>query len=261
MSGTPRLRSAFPSTPQSTQGNRNYGRPQNISNGTNASSKPSALPQQVPDTPLIPFELIDAPSQRLLVIGFYGLLTAWRFYDFSTLLFGQADSVWLFMKWVAMDGVFLFGLPALRVPWMEWSSTTMTFVFLMHAIVDSFMIFGIPVSATYIVCGIRMILIRTDPCNGIFGCTLARDILQRDCGLRETRETSEDSPQLLPYTWKEDRTHFTGRVCANTTLLERATAHHIVDPLYSTLTALHSVSIIHGLTLIYLSVSIRHFQF
>ena len=153
MSGTPRLRSAFPSTPQSTQGNRSYGSAQSVNNGTQASSKPSALPQQVPETPLIPFELIDAPSQRLFVIGFYGLLTAWRLYDFSSLLFGQADSVWLFMKWVSMDGVFLFGLPALRVPWMEWSSTTMTFVFLMHAVVDSFMIFGIPVSDTSFVCG------------------------------------------------------------------------------------------------------------
>ena len=146
MSGTPRLRSAFPSTPQSTRAPGKYNADQGTRNASQAPSTTSTLPQQEEaDTPLIPFELVDAPSQRLLVIGFYGLLTVWRLYDFSSLLSGQSDSLWLFMKWVSVDGAFLFGLPALRVPWMEWSSTTMTFVFLVHALVDSFMMFGIPV--------------------------------------------------------------------------------------------------------------------
>jgi nucleoporin POM152 len=51
------------------------------------------------------------------------------------------------MKWVAIDGVFLFGLPALRIPWLEWSSWAMTALFLLHATLDAMMMFqiGIPI--------------------------------------------------------------------------------------------------------------------
>lgn len=55
------------------------------------------------------------------------------------------------MKWVAIDGVFLFGLPSLRIPWLEWSTATMTMIFLAHAITDWMLMFriGIPIGAGF----------------------------------------------------------------------------------------------------------------
>ena len=55
------------------------------------------------------------------------------------------QSLWLFMKWVAIDGVFLFGLPSMRIPWMEWSSTTMLILFMGHALADAMLMFRIPI--------------------------------------------------------------------------------------------------------------------
>ena len=57
----------------------------------------------------------------------------------------EEQSLWLFMKWVAIDGVFLFGLPGLRIPWLEWSSATMTLIFLAHALADGMLMFRIPI--------------------------------------------------------------------------------------------------------------------
>lgn len=55
------------------------------------------------------------------------------------------QSLWLFMKWVAIDGVFLFGLPGLRIPWLEWSPSTMTLLFCLHAFLDGMLMFRIPI--------------------------------------------------------------------------------------------------------------------
>ena len=94
--------------------------------------------------PLIPLDTIDAPQQRLYVVAFYIALFAWRLYDFNYLQEEDTESLWGFMKWVAIDGVFLFGLPELRIPWLEWSSATMTFVFLGHALLNGILMFRIP---------------------------------------------------------------------------------------------------------------------
>lgn len=53
--------------------------------------------------------------------------------------------MWLFMKWVMFDGIFLFGLPELRIPWMEFSSATTTMLFLAHALLDGILMFRIPI--------------------------------------------------------------------------------------------------------------------
>lgn len=95
--------------------------------------------------PLIPFDVIDAPGQRLYVAAFYVALFTWRAWDFSQLQEEETESLWYFMKWVAMDGVFLFGLPGLRIPWLEWSATTMTLLFMAHALVDAVLMFRIPI--------------------------------------------------------------------------------------------------------------------
>lgn len=150
MNGTPRLRSAFPSTPQSK------GRtPQQHASSTSSATFGSprlpditvlqAKKQQDPAPPLIPFETLDAPSQRLYVAAFYLALWLWRLYDFSLLQQEQEESFWLFLKWISIDGIVLFGLPSARIPWLEWSGFTMTILFFLHGILDGILMFRIPV--------------------------------------------------------------------------------------------------------------------
>lgn len=146
---TPRMRSAFPATPQTDARNRKstqFGR-----SSPGRQSKP--LPQiptlrsqpSAPTNPFIPEHIIDAPSQRLYAVAFWVALWTWRIYDFIGLQESEEQSLWLFMKWVAIDGVFLFGLPGLRIPWLEWSSMTMTLIFLVHAFADGMLMFRVPI--------------------------------------------------------------------------------------------------------------------
>lgn len=97
-------------------------------------------------SPLIPLAVVDAPSQRFYVFALYGLLLAWRLYDWGKLVEDEADSFWLFIKWVAIDGVFLYGLPGMRIPWMEWSNPMITSIFLAHAVLNGILMFRVPVS-------------------------------------------------------------------------------------------------------------------
>lgn len=145
MNGTPRLRSAYPPTPQARQTkDAQYG------TATGVSSPKVPLPaqatsQQDPQAPIIPFRLIDAPSQRLYVASFYIALIIWRLCDYYGLVSDETDSFPLFMKWVMIDGVVLYGLPGLKIPWLQWSSTTMTLLFAMHAVFDYMLMFRVPV--------------------------------------------------------------------------------------------------------------------
>jgi nucleoporin POM152 len=95
--------------------------------------------------PLIPLALLDAPTQRGYVAALYVILWAWRLVDYSLLVSNDIDSPWQWMKWTVMDGIFLFGVPELRIPWLEWSSTTIAFIFLFHAILNGILMFRIPV--------------------------------------------------------------------------------------------------------------------
>ncbi|EED14155.1 nuclear envelope pore membrane protein, putative [Talaromyces stipitatus ATCC 10500] len=146
MNGTPQLRSAFPQSPQTLgrDGRRQtaspaVATPQNV-NVTNASrpAQPGA------DGPLIPIDVIDAPSQRFYVAALYIALGAWRMYD-SMGAADELDSTWLFLKWNFIDGVFLFGIQALRVPWLEWTFPTFLAIFLLHAAANVFLMFRIPI--------------------------------------------------------------------------------------------------------------------
>lgn len=109
MNGTPRLRSgAFPATPQSTR--------RNIASNSSPQKLPDISQLRAPvapahdnDGPLIPVDTLDAPTQRLYVVGFYLALVGWKMYDHFYLKEEETESLWLFMKWVAFDGVFLFG--------------------------------------------------------------------------------------------------------------------------------------------------------
>lgn len=157
MEGTPRLRSAFPSTPQrevrSVRDARERFPQPRFGARTSPAPQKAPLPQ-IPtlatrpspaSAPLIPETIIDAPSQRLYAVAFWVALWTWRIYDFSSLQDAEEQSLWLFMKWVAIDGVFLFGLPGLQIPWLEWSSATMTLIFAAHAFADGMLMFRVPI--------------------------------------------------------------------------------------------------------------------
>ena len=145
MNGTPRLRSAYPSTPNSDQKrierNGPYPGPQKL--------RPP-LPTVEPNStyvskPLISFSVIDAPSQRLYVLIFYACLSVWRVSDYLGLVSDEAESLWLFMKWLAIDSVFLYGLPEFQIPWLQWSSSTTAFLVVLHTFLNAFLMFRIPV--------------------------------------------------------------------------------------------------------------------
>ena len=152
MNGTPRLASAFPQTPQTTQRRRKLfetpTQPQrDARNRPSPSKSPAKPPKPQPQntTPLVPVNLIDAPSQRLYVLAFWLALNAWRLYESFTAS-DELDSTWLFLKWVAVDGVFLFGLQTMHIPWLEWAFPTTLALFLLHVVFDIFVMFRIPVS-------------------------------------------------------------------------------------------------------------------
>ncbi|KAI9670114.1 MAG: hypothetical protein M1829_004842 [Trizodia sp. TS-e1964] len=98
------------------------------------------------DSPLIPFEILDAPTQRFYVFALYMALHAWRFFDWYKLVEDDADSLWLFLKWTSIDGIFLLVvLPALRIPWLEWSNLALITLFIPHAIMDGLLMFRISI--------------------------------------------------------------------------------------------------------------------
>ena len=148
MNGTPRLRSAFPQTPQTAPKIRglSYSPPKSNHRDVGIRNPPSKAPTANPDAslPLIPIGVIDAPSQRLYIAAFYVALNAWRVYE-SWTASDDLDSTWLFLKWAAVDGIFLFGLQALRIPWLEWAFPTTLAIFIIHVVGNIFLMFRIPV--------------------------------------------------------------------------------------------------------------------
>jgi nucleoporin POM152 len=86
---------------------------------------------------------MDAPLQRLWVVGIYGLLTAWKLYDWVRLVEDDTESMWQFLKWVFIDVAFLFGLPELRIPWLELSQPFVVAACFIHAIIDFMLMFNI----------------------------------------------------------------------------------------------------------------------
>ncbi|EAW09148.1 putative nuclear envelope pore membrane protein [Aspergillus clavatus NRRL 1] len=159
MNGTPRLRSAFPQTPQPMQRTREYNvtpsRPKFRESGLRKSPVKAPPPKQ--DVPLIPTDVVDAPSQRLYVVAFYVALNAWRIYE-SWTASDDLDSTWLFLKWASIDGIFLFGLQALRIPWLEWAFPTTLAIFLLHVVGNMFLMFRIPIPVGAWATGILKIL-------------------------------------------------------------------------------------------------------
>lgn len=107
--------------------------------------------------PLIPTNVIDAPSQRLYVVAIYFALNAWRIYE-SLTASDDLDSTWLLLKWATIDGIFLVGLQALRIPWLEWAFPTTLTLFLLHAVGNVFLMFRIPVSFIFSFFFLRLLI-------------------------------------------------------------------------------------------------------
>jgi nucleoporin POM152 len=148
MNGTPRLRSSYPATPGSPRPS-----PEPRTTPPDGSNVRSTLPN-VPETPpaaslsnapVIPVNLVDAPSQRMYALAIYGLLLVWRLYDWWTLVEEDTSSIMFFLKWSFIDMAFLFGVPLLRIPWLEWSETTSFTACALHALMNGMLMFRIPV--------------------------------------------------------------------------------------------------------------------
>ncbi|KAF2278333.1 uncharacterized protein EI97DRAFT_394633 [Westerdykella ornata] len=154
MDGTPRRGpGGFPATPQANRspGARSAG-------ATFTPTRPnvrSPLPQvpKVPDQsssgPLIPTHVMDPAQQRFYAVGLYGLLLAWKLYDFYTLTLDEETSAWEFLKWSFIDMVFVFGLPLFEIPWVEWGNITAALLFILHMGINAMLMFqvGIPIQS------------------------------------------------------------------------------------------------------------------
>ena len=143
MNGTPQLRSAYPSTPQSVP---KYRLPNGSSKSQPSNSPAKAPPAGANDSPAIPFSFVDAPSQRLYVSLVYVGLFLWRLFDFMRLPSDGREGFGAFTKWVGIDTAFLYGLSGLNIPWLQWSSSTFTGLFIIHAVLNWMLMFQIPVS-------------------------------------------------------------------------------------------------------------------
>ena len=150
MTDTPRLRSAFPQTPRTNRRSNNVSREyygDSLQRGNKTTVPVNAgidYAARNSSTPLIPFDIIDAPSQRLYVAAFYVALNAWRLYEYWVSS-EEGDATWLFLKWVLIDMICFFGLSVFRIPWLEWTFSSTLALFLLHAVANFFLMFRIPV--------------------------------------------------------------------------------------------------------------------
>lgn len=145
MNGTPRLRSAYPSSSGSDQKNHEPKPSPAGLQSPRPQLAPAASPSANASAPMIPFSVIDAPSQRLYALVFYAGLNIWRLSDYAGLVNDETESLWLFMKWLAIDSVFLYGLPEFQIPWLQFSSSTTAMLVMLHTLLNAFLMFRIPV--------------------------------------------------------------------------------------------------------------------
>ena len=148
MNGTPRLRSSYPQTPGA---DHKHATPPHVPRAgfSLPNLSPSSTQSAQASAPLIPVEFIDAPSQRMFATALYGLLLVLRLYDWWKLVEDETSSFVYFLKWTICDGIFLFGLPYLHIPWLEWSHATSTSFYMLHAVMNGILMFRIPVSSTF----------------------------------------------------------------------------------------------------------------
>ncbi|PHH59748.1 hypothetical protein CDD81_2616 [Ophiocordyceps australis] len=147
MSATPRLPSGYPATPLTC---RTEGRQPPDTTGPSISSTLPLAPEETlrpPSAlaPVIPLSFLDAPQQRLYAFALYVLLWGWKLYDWLQVIEDGESSWWLFLKWILIDFAYIFGLPELRIPWLELSQFTVTSIFASHVMLNYILMFNIPV--------------------------------------------------------------------------------------------------------------------
>lgn len=143
MNGTPRVNAGgFPQTPGTAAAQPGPLRP-----GRNPlPPAPENVGRQGPaGQPVIPLNLIDAPSQRFYAFAIYVALLAWRFYDWVQMLEDNGSSFYYFSKWILFDFAYLFTLPSLRIPWLELSNPAVLTIFFAHFLFNWLLMFNIPV--------------------------------------------------------------------------------------------------------------------
>jgi nucleoporin POM152 len=153
MNGTPQVRrgvGGFPSTPQNTNRSPDMRSPNGSTPRPNVRSPLPDLPKAPPHSssgPLIPADILNPAQQRFYVAALYAALWAYRLYDFYTLAVEQDESLVLCLKWCFFDVLFMFGIPLLEIPWLEWSNSAAFLLFVLHAAMDVMLMFriGIPV--------------------------------------------------------------------------------------------------------------------
>ncbi|KAI1319580.1 hypothetical protein F5Y16DRAFT_97189 [Xylariaceae sp. FL0255] len=137
---TPRGRvGGFPDTPAGRQQRSQEPRPR-------ASLPPApenAAANPPPSQPVIPLTFIDAPTQRFYACAVYVALCAWRLYDYLQVQDNGASGFYFF-KWAAIDAVYLFSLPQLRIPWLELSSEFVLGAFMASVLGDWWLMYNIP---------------------------------------------------------------------------------------------------------------------
>jgi len=106
---------------------------------------PEANPSQLGSTPRIPLTLIDAPTQRFWAFAVYGALWGWKLYDWVNVVENQDTSPGLMIKWCAIDCLYIFLLPEMRIPWLELSTVVATVVYSIHFFVNFLLMFNVPV--------------------------------------------------------------------------------------------------------------------
>ncbi|KAL2210754.1 hypothetical protein CC79DRAFT_530041 [Sarocladium strictum] len=155
MSSTPRLRSGFPATPGTSRRRTPQETPTSVSSSVSSNRgsttksptlplAPENVPQSTGSEPVIPLTVLDAPQQRLYASLFYLLLWAWKLYDWLQVV-EDGDSSWgLFLKWIFIDFIFLFGLPELRIPWLELSQFAVVTIFSAQLVINYMLMFNIP---------------------------------------------------------------------------------------------------------------------
>jgi hypothetical protein len=147
MSGTPRLRSSYPTTPTSDQKTYDIRKSSPSRPRTSLPNLPDNGPATaVPGSgPLVPVHLVEAPTQRFYIALIYGLLVMWLLYDWVKLVEDETQSIGLFFKWTCIFAILSYGVPQLRIPWLEWSYTMSNAFFLLHSGLAFMLMFRVPV--------------------------------------------------------------------------------------------------------------------
>jgi nucleoporin POM152 len=145
---------AFPITPQTSNGRSAR---QRVSNALKRQTLATPVKSSEDSGgPLIPVNILDAPTQRLFVAAIYGILFAAKFWNWLSLSPGpyDTDGFWQFMQWLFIDLCFISTVAALRIPWLSWSPATGILILVGHAVFDAMLMFQIGLPFAWVLQGL-----------------------------------------------------------------------------------------------------------